>query len=381
MNLAALLHNAARVFGDRPAVSVGDELKLTYAELQSRAVRLAAGLRARSGAQPGDRVALVMSNRPAYLEILFGIWHAGMTAVPINAKLHAREVAYILNDCGVSVCFVTDELAESIGTAAQGIDCVQRVVSVDRSEYATLFQDPIAQADVGRDDLAWIFYTSGTTGKPKGAMLTHQNLQLMSWSYLCDFDFLTEQDSMLHLGPQSHAVGLLALSHVSKGSHHVLPASGGFDPSELATLVDLYDKTSFFAAPTMLRRLVDEPAIKRCRTDHIRTILGGAAPFYAPDVRRVLSTFGTRFGNGYGQGECPCTITAMPKRAYSLELDDERLVSVGTARTGVEVRVVDSNDRELPTGEIGEIIVRSDIVMQGYWNQPETTARSLANGW
>src|ERR1700685_2179116 len=148
MNLAALLHNAARVFGDRPAVSVGDELKLTYAELQSRAVRLAAGLRARSGAQPGDRVALVMSNRPAYLELLFAIWHAGMAAVPINAKLHAREVAYILNDCGVSACFVTEDVAEPISAAAAAIDSVRRVVCVNRSEYSEYFHEPMAQANV-----------------------------------------------------------------------------------------------------------------------------------------------------------------------------------------------------------------------------------------
>ena len=381
MNLATLLHNAAGSFGDRPAVSVGDELKLDYAELQSRVVRLAGGLRAQPDIRPGDRVALVMSNRPAYLEILFAIWHAGLVAVPINAKLHAREVAFILDDCAVSLCLVTEDLAEAIGAAAQAIGCVKRVVCVDRPEYQALLGEPMAQAQVGRDDLAWIFYTSGTTGKPKGAMLTHLNLQLMTWSYLCDWDFLTERDCFLHLGPQSHAAGLLALSHVAKASHHVLPPGGGFDPSELPAIIDRYDNVTLFASPTMLRRLLDDPGIGRCRIDHIRTILGGAAPFYAPDVKRVLTLFGPRFGNGYGQGECPCTITAMPKRAYSIELDAERLVSVGIARTGVEVSIVDSDDRNLPPGEAGEIVVRSNIVMKGYWNRPAATAQSLLNGW
>ena len=381
MNIASLLHNAARSFGDRPAMSVGDEMTHTYARLQMRAVRLAAGLRTRISLQPGDRVALVMSNGPAYMEVLFAIWHAGLVAVPINAKLHAREVAFILDDCRASLCFVTEEVAENIGKAAADVEGVKRVVCVNGAEYEALAADPAPLAHCSRDDLAWLFYTSGTTGRPKGAMLSHQNLQLMAWSYLCDFDALTERDSMLHLGPQSHAAGLLALSHIAKASHNILPASGTFDPSEIASIVDHSPGISFFAAPTMLRRLVDSPSIAACRIDNIRSILGGAAPFYADDIRRALVTFGPRFSNGYGQGECPCTITAMPKRLYAADLDDQLLTSVGIARTGVEVRIADSQDNEVEPGSVGEIIVRSDIVMRGYWNNAEATERALAGGW
>jgi len=381
MNLATLLHNAARSFGDRPAIAFGDELKHTYAEMQSRVVQLAAGLRSISGVGAGDRVALVMSNRVEYLELLFAIWHAGLVAVPINAKLHAREVAFILGDCDVKLCFVTEDRAEAVSLAVADIQSVKRVVCVGRPEYEDLLGGSISQAHADRDDLAWIFYTSGTTGRPKGAMLTHQNLQLMAWSYLCDFDLITEQDSLIHVGPQSHAAGLLALTHVAKASRHVLPVSGGFEPSELTTLIDDHPVSTFFASPTMLRRLLDSPSTARCRVDHIRTILCGAAPVYVQDVRRALAAFGPRFSNGYGQGECPCTITQMPKHLYAVTEDEARLVSVGIARTGVEVRVVDSQDNEVPVGEIGEIAVRSDIVMRGYWNQPDATARALANGW
>jgi len=192
---------------------------------------------------------------------------------------------------------------------------------------------------------------------------------------------ITEHDSLIHVGPQSHAAGLLALTHVAKASRHVLPVSGGFEPSELTTLIDDHPSSTFFASPTMLRRLLDSPSTARCRVDHIRTILCGAAPVYVQDVRRALAAFGPRFSNGYGQGECPCTITQMPKHLYAVTEDEARLVSVGIARTGVEVRVVDSQDNEVPVGEIGEIAVRSDIVMRGYWNQPDATARALANGW
>ena len=360
---------------------MGDELQFTYREMQSRVVRIAAGLRAFEDIQAGDRVALVMNNRPVYLELLFSIWHAGLVAVPVNAKLHPREVAFILNDCGAAVCFVTEDLAQAIAGEIGAVQSVKHMICVERPEYEALRIEPMPQAITSRDDLAWIFYTSGTTGRPKGAMLSHGNLQLMAWSYLCDFDYLTERDCLLHLGPQSHAAGLLALTHVAKGSHQILPASGGFDPSELASLIDLYPSLSFFASPTMLRRLFDNQHIAACRIDHIRSILCGAAPIYATDVKRALSLFGPRLSNGYGQGECPCTISAMPKHFYSLELDDDHLVSVGIARTGVEIRVVDAVDHELPPGEVGEIIVRSDIVMSGYWNQPEASARALAGGW
>ena len=380
MNLAALLHNAARSFGDRPAVSVGNELQLTYAALQSRVARLAGGL-LDAGLAPGDRVALVMSNRPCYLEILFAIWHAGLVAVPINAKLHAFEVAYILDHCGVRLCLVTDDLAHEIAGAAAGVPSVARVVCVDTAEYQRLLAEPIATHHADRDDLAWIFYTSGTTGRPKGAMLSHLNLQLMAWSYLCDVDAITEQDCLLHLGPQSHAAGLFGLTHVAKASHHVLPASGGFDPGELVDLVGRYPNATFFLAPTMLRRWFDAPAISRLRVEHIRTVLCGAAPVYVDDVKRALGVLGPRFWNGYGQGECPCTITAMPKHLYIGEVDDSRLASVGIVRTGAEVRIANAEGRDCADGEVGEILVRSDIVMRGYWNDPAATATALARGW
>jgi long-chain acyl-CoA synthetase len=380
MNIASLLRNAARSFGDRPALSVGDELLLSYATLQERAARLAAGLSGREGLAPGSRVALVMSNHPAYLEVLFGIWYAGLVAVPVNAKLHPREVAFILDHCKASLCFVSEDVATAVATAARDVGCVQRVISVDDADYGKLPGDPIGPVARERDDLAWIFYTSGTTGRPKGAMLTHLNLQLMAWSYLCDFDVLTEQDSFLVLGPQSHAAGLLGLSHVAKASHLVLPASGTFDTSEVAGLIDRLSSVTFFGAPTMLRRLVESPAIARCRVDNIRTIIGGGASFYLQDVKRVLATFGLRFLNGYGQGECPNTITAMRKHLFAGESDD-RLVSVGIPRTGAEVRTVDQQNADVPAGEIGEIVVRSDIVMKGYLEDAAATARAVVDGW
>ncbi len=378
MNTAGLLHNAARSFGDRTALSVGDAPVRSYGELARRAAGLATGLRENLGLARGARVALVMANTPAYFEVLFGIWHAGLTAVPVNAKLHPREVAYILNHSRAAACFVTAEQAAAL--AAAGLDGGTRFICVDDADYDSLLIEPAPAAAVGRDDLAWLFYTSGTTGRPKGAMLSHLNLQLMVWSYLGDFDHLLPGDVFLLLGPLSHAAGLMGLSHIAKASNNVLPASGGFDPAEIATLIDRLRNVTFFAAPTMLRRLLDSPAA-HCKVDNIRTIVGCGAPFYVDDVRRALAAVGRRFSNGYGQGECPCTITWMPKHLYTDELDDQHLVSVGIPRSGVEVRTVDGDDRDVPPGEAGEILVRSDIVMRGYLDDPESTAHALRGGW
>ena len=381
MNISTLLGNAARTYGTRPAVSMGDEQRFTYSEMYERVVRIAGGLRNVLGLKVGDRVVLAMSNRPQYLEVLFAIWHAGLVAVPVNAKLHAREVAFIIGNCDASLCFVTEEHAEAIASLASSGERPVKVVCVDGTDYSALFHAPITQTNVGRDDLAWLFYTSGTTGRPKGAMLSHLNLQLMAWSYLCDFDHVTDRDSLLHLGPQSHAAGLVSLSFVAKGANNVLPVSGGVDASEIALLINRYENLTFFAAPTMTRRLVDSPDIARCAVEHVRSIVGGGAPFFATDVKRVLEVFGPRFINAYGQGECPCTITGMPKHLYTPDVTDERLVSVGVARSGVDIRIVDAEDREVACGEPGEIVVRSPIVMNGYWKQPHATADAVRDGW
>ncbi len=381
MNTASILVKAARTFGDRPAMSVGDELFADYATMSLRAAKIAGGLASLLNLQRNDRVMLAMRNCPQYFELLFAIWHAGLVAVPVNAKLHAREMAWIANDSEAKVCFCTPDLLNHVITLAAEMPSVSRFVCVGDDEYESLVSEAVACADADRDDLAWIFYTSGTTGRPKGAMLTHLNLQLMSWSYLCDFDRISSHDSMLHLAPQSHASGLLALPHIAKASHQILPPSGGFYPGELATLINQNDSLTFFLAPTMLRRAIEHGGVARAHIENVRTVIGGAAPFSASDIRDALNLFGLRFTNGYGQGECPCSISMMPKHLYSEASSDEELSSVGIARSGVEVEIVDQNGNPVGANQVGEISVRSDIVMQGYLNRPEETRETIVNGW
>ncbi len=381
MNISIFLRNAALAYGDRPAISVGDQLQHTYRQLYERATRLSGSIRTKYQLQPGSRVLIAMSNHPAYLEVLLAVWEAGLVAVPVNARLHSREIAYIANDCQVALCFATQDLGSSIHVAFDDASLSVPIVDIGSSQYGELLSgEALTHVSRADSDLAWIFYTSGTTGKPKGAMLSHLNLQVMSLSFLADVDCVNETDTFLHLGPLSHAAGLIALPAIAAAAHQTLPLSGGFNPSEIAALVNHYDRISFFVVPAMVRHLLDNPQIAACKADHIRNLFGGAAPFHASDVKRIIEAFPGRFTNGYGQGECPATISGVPKHMY-LSLSYEQLETVGIARRGVEIDIVDQHGLSVRTGEIGEVVVRSPIVMQGYWNNPEATRSTIRDGW
>jgi acyl-CoA synthetase (AMP-forming)/AMP-acid ligase II len=338
--------------------------------------RLAGGLRG-LGLEPGARVALVMSNGPEYLPLLFAAWHAGLTAAPMNARLHPREHAPMIEHCGARLCLASAELAAGLEHAVTALPARPRVIAVGDEAYrAMAAAEPIEVAETDAVAPAWLFYTSGTTGRPKGALLSHRNLFVMALAYLADVDWLDERDCLIHLAAQSHASGLFALSHVARASHQVLTPSGGFDISELAALIERYENVSFFVPPTLLRRLAASDIMAGARIDHIKTILCGAAPVHASDLKAALARFGPRVWNGYGQGESPCTITAMSKAmvaAGAAAGDDERLISVGTVRTGVEVHVCDEAGRPLPPGEVGEVVVRGDVVMGGYLDDAVAT--------
>lgn len=381
MSLALLLANAALTFGDRPALTLGTRTLLDYRGLAGRTARLAGGLRGTQRLAPGDRVALAMKNCPEYLETLFACWHAGLVAVPMNAKLHPREFAFMAQDCDARLILATDDLASDIAAALPSAP----VLAPGGPDYRRLVEtDPLPREPVSPDSVAWIFYTSGTTGRPKGAMLTHRNLMAMTLGYLADVDQLTEHDALLHLAATSHASGLFALSFVAKGANNVLPRSGGYDAEEMRTIIDATPNLTFFVPPTLLRRMVADEPLHAARLETIRTVIVGAAPVYAEDLRAGLALFGAKLWNGYGQGESPCTITAMSKAMIAeaaTEPDDERLVSVGIARTGIEVRIAGDDGEAVPTGTVGEVFVRGETVMAGYWNRPDATAEALAGGW
>jgi long-chain acyl-CoA synthetase len=382
VNVAHLLANASRSFPERLAVSIGDRRLYNYAAYGELAAQLASSMTKRLRLQPGDRVALFMTNNPEYLAILFAVWRAGLVAVPAHAKLHARELAYIATDCGARLCIATMDVA---GPLAALLPPETRLVVLGENEWQDLTAgEPSAIVDRRAEDLAWIFYTSGTTGRAKGAMLSHRNLLAMTVAYLADIDRLTADDCLIHVAAQSHATGLFGLSYIAKAAHHVLPPSGGFDATELAMLLRLYDSATLFVPPTGLHRLLRDPGFVGAPIDRLRTLLLGAAPVYVADLRAGFEVFGPRLWNGYGQGESPCTITAMAKEMLAEAIrtgDKARMISVGVARSGIEVAIVDDDDKPLTPGEVGEVVVRGDAVMSGYWGLPAESAAALRSGW
>ena len=381
MNAALWLYRTGLSHAAWPAAASGTRVVATFGDLAARAARLAGCLRERFGLAAGDRVAIVARNSPDYLALLYGIWHAGLAAVPANAKLHGAELGYILEHSGARICFASKGIDTEIGAHAPA--CLERLIAIGTAEYNALYTaDPIEVVPRAPDDLAWLFYTSGTTGRPKGAMLTHRNLAAASHAYASEVDFVSPGDAILHAAPMSHGSGLYIMQHVARLGVQVVPESGGFEPEEIFALFNAWPRLSMFAAPTMIKRLVDCPA--DCNADNIRTLIWGGAPMYVEDALRALDRFGPRLAQIYGQGEAPMTITTLSKQDIADRGHPrwrERLGSAGKPYSCVEVIVADNEDTPVDTGETGEILCRGDVVMAGYWQNEEASAASLLGGF
>ena len=385
MNLASWVERNGKRLRDEPAIAYGVQVHASWGQFAARTAAVAAGLGTRLGLRPGDRVGIVMSNRPEYLEALYAIWHAGLVAVPVNSRLHRDEIAYVLEHSGTSVVLTDTEHAGDVEPLVARLERLSAAVVVPGPQWDKITGcSPTALVDRAPDDAAWLFYTSGTTGRPKGATLTHRNLLMMSLSYFADIDPITAEDCVLHAAPLSHGSGLYGLPHVARGAVSVFPEPGGLDGEQLAALLRRWSGMSFFAAPIMVKRLAADPALAGADLTRLKTVIYGGAPMYLADLEDALAVFGPRLAQIYGQGETPMTITALSKADHADREHPrwrERMASVGFPRTDVEVRVVDEDGRGLPLGEVGEVVVRGDVVMAGYWEQPDDTEETLRRGW
>ena len=386
MSLAHLLLRRALQLPERTAVFHGTQPHASHAMWAARSAGVAQRMR-EAGLQPGDRIVLFMYNHPRYLELLWGAWWAGLAVVPVNAKLHPREVEWIVDDAQARWAFVTGDVAP------QPLAGLARQVDIESAEAdALLAPVPDARAvpisERAPDDLAWLFYTSGTTGRPKGVMITQRNLMTMGLSYFVDVDAVSPGDAIVYAAPMSHGAGLYAIPHLMAGARHVVPSSGGVDPAELFALGARLGALSTFAAPTIVKRLVDHAEQAglgpQDAARSFKTIVYGGAPMYAADIQRALRVMGPRFVQIYGQGETPMVATAL-SRAHLADASHPRhaarIASVGVAQTPVRIRIADGQGRDLPTGEIGEVLVKGDSVMAGYWRNPSASAAALRNGW
>ena len=384
MNISEWLLQAARVSPDARAIRCGLDLHATYGQFAARSAGMATYLSDTLGIRKGDRVALFMQNCPEYLEILHAVLWMGAIVVPINYKLHPREAAWIIGDAKARV------VVTQTGTVfASGIELAETCNELGFHDPAlTVAAQSCAEitppADTGKDDVAWLFYTSGTTGRPKGVMTTHGNLIAMSLAYAIDVDSPTARDNSLYAAPMSHGAGLYHFPIIRAGGCHIIPRSGGFDPAEIAELAQALDNLVFFAAPTMIKRQIAHARATGYDGRGIKTIIYGGGPMYLADIEEGLAVFGARFVQIYGQGECPMTITVLPRDLVADTAHpnaDARRGSVGFAQAGVQVRVVDSDMRPLPAHEVGEVAVTGDALMKGYWGNEQATADTVVNGW
>lgn len=323
MTLAHLLLRQARRQPQRPAILNGADLHASYGDWAARSAGLAGRLR-QTGLQPGERVLLFARNHPRYLEVLWGLWWAGLVAVPVNAKLHPREVEWIVGHCGARWAFVSSDVA------AGPLAGIERQVDLDTEQAAALLAPagdalavPIAERELG--DAAWLFYTSGTTGRPKGVMLTQRNLLAMGMGYHVDVDPVSRDDAIVYAAPISHGAGLYAIPHLMAGARHVVPASGGVDPAELFALGRQVGPLSTFAAPTIVARLVEYAARQglspaECARS-FKTIVYGGAPMYLADIQRALRVMGPRFVQIYARAKrrwsAPCCHAATWPTAHT----------------------------------------------------------------
>jgi len=379
MNVAELLARTAAAHADWPALATGTQVVATYQAFHHRAGRLAQGLRTRFGVQPGDRVGLFCANHTAFFEAAYAIWMVGAAMVPVNAKLHPREARFILDDSGVKACWVDTEHAAQLRETQTAFPLLD-ILAVD--DY--LGDTPLPVQPRSADDLAWLFYTSGTTGRPKGAMLSHGNLLQATMSFMSCVHAVAPHQALLHAAPQSHGSGLYNFAYVAAGGINVVPESRGFDAVEVLRLAPRYPGVSMFAAPTMVKRLVDAARTQPAALEHLGTIVYGGGPMYLSDLEEALAVMGNRFAQIYGQGESPMTISVLPRHVIADASHPRcraRRASVGQAQIAVEVSIRDDEGNPLPVGEIGEVCVRGPTVMQGYWNNPPATQAAIRDGW
>ena len=286
MNIAHILLKAYRLHPDRTAVSIGSKPLYTYRSFYKRVCDLATCMTFELSLSVGDRVAIVMPNHPEYLVIRYAAWYAGLSVVPINAKLHVREINYMLKHSGSRVCFVSSRLQNEV---FKNSDLVE-VIDVDSASYQNITNrdSEIEMVEVERDALAWLFYTSGTTGNPKGVMITHENMLVGAMSYLVDVDDISSEDSIIHAAPLSHGSGFYDLPHVMRCANQVIPASGQFNPSEILALIQDWAGVTMFLAPTMVKRIVQSQETTQSSLQGLKTVVYGGGPMYFQDIKSAL---------------------------------------------------------------------------------------------
>ncbi|CDZ42346.1 AMP-dependent synthetase/ligase [Neorhizobium galegae bv. officinalis] len=387
-NLASMLVHAAQHFGDRPGLIQGDKV-WTWAEINERVGRAAQGLLT-LGVVKGDRVLVHSRNCNAMFETQWACWRIGAVWVPTNFRLTPVEAAYLASSSRAKIHIIDAAFPEhAASTSSSNPDC-QAVVWIGDKDDGLTWEKMISNngvdsplADVNYDDVCWFFYTSGTTGRPKAAMLTHGQMAFVAVNHLCDLmPGTTEEDVSLVVAPLSHGSGIHAVTQVAKGAASVLLASERLDCDEVWELVEKHRVTNMFTVPTILTMITRHDAVDRVDHSSLRYIVYAGAPMYRADQQYALHKLGKVIVQYYGLGEVTGAITVLPPSMHS-ETDDAKLPigSCGRPRTGMDIAILNDAGHRLDVNDTGEICVRGPAVFLGYFENDEANLKSLKHGW
>jgi acyl-CoA synthetase (AMP-forming)/AMP-acid ligase II len=388
MQLTLPLHKGAR---ERPngIAAVSGDRRIGFAELVARVRRVAGALQA-LGLKPGDRVGMKGLNTDRYLEFIYGTWWAGGVLNPVNIRWSAPEVAYSLDDCDTRILLV-DEAFKALTPEDRALSTsLQTVIYVGGGEvpegmldYEQLLADatPADDAHRGGDDLAAVMYTGGTTGHPKGVMLSHTNMYINALSGLAAVPRMNES-VVIQTAPMFHIAGLgLTLLSMHRLSKQVLLPM--FEEVTMLEAIQRERGTETFMVPTMTKRLIEHPRFAEYDTSSLQLVLYGASPMDSALLKAAMKAIPRAgFAQAYGMTELAPTVTLLAPWDHVVGGEREKLLrSAGRPVPIAEIRIVDGEDREVPVGTVGEICARGPMVMLGYWNKPEQTAEALRGGW
>lgn len=389
MQVTHTLRRAVQLYRNQPAILDG-ETRMTWKEQGERIPRLAGALQS-LGIGDDDKVAILMLNGYRYFELFYGTLWAGGVMVPLNIRLAPPEIIYQINESDATVLVVDDTFAAMLPAMAGKTPNLKHVIFASPNpppegclSYDNLVasSDPVPDAERDGEDTAGIFYTGGTTGRPKGVMLTHDNLMANSMNGLLA-NRATKDDVYLHVAPMFHLADCSSTWGLTMvgATHAFIP---GFDPVAMMKAMQGYRVTLGLMIPTMLNMIINHPQFEEFDLSSIRCVLYGASPIPTAVLKKALKVLPADYVQGYGMTELSPLVTMLPPEDHVIDGTPQqlmRLKSAGFSLFTAEVRVMDENDSELPLGEIGEICARGPMVMKGYWKQPEATAEAKRNGW
>jgi long-chain acyl-CoA synthetase len=374
LNLASLLTESAERTPDAPAIRLG-ELELSYGELDDRGARLATLLR-ENGLEPDDRVGVMLPNVPEFPVAYYGVLRAGCVVVPMNVLLKRREIAFYLEDSGAKLLLAWHGFLEEARDGAS--DAGAELVGVEPATFAATLAElepAPGLVETAEDDTAVILYTSGTTGKPKGAELTHLNLFRNADVSSRTTSEISQGDVVLGALPLFHSFGQTVAMNASLKVGACLTLVPRFDPGEALETMQRDGVTHFYGVPTMYGALLHHPERDGFDTSSLRICITGGASMPVEVLRGFEDAFGAKVMEGYGLSETsPVACSNHPDR-------ERKAGSIGTPIEGVEMRVVDEDDNPVAQGEVGEIVIRGHNIMKGYWQRPDATAEAMRGGW